>query len=223
MYTHPVIFFTLLKIWTIVTIPYRLFIKIFDDGIYEIDVFDKNQKIIKVGYMWCYDESRYNRWRRVRRDLKLRNNRDFKLPSRYSIKFKKINAEKDTNGTYKLIIWTNPDFTLCDTPEKRGIISYFDWPINIIKNLFVKKFDNLSPVVLLSEIAFLNKKNECLIKSFVFTKQKKLTPLYIQKMIVDDLKSKEMYDLIKNTKYLNAAYHEEGTNYKKETHIVWSI
>jgi hypothetical protein len=215
IYKTPLIVFHLLKIWAVITIPFWLLIKVYGDGLYEVTILDKNKKVLKLGYMWCTNEYRLRRRRKVRQDIRLRNKREFVLPPRYSIRFKKMDIIKTSNG-YKPIIWTNPGFYLHDIPifsEERIMINYPERIIDFLKIHPLQARMLLSLNTLLVELSLFDNNGQILSKAFIFAMSRRAA----YKMLKDEMKEKGMEDLKERAKFIKLDF------YKKETdHVIWS-
>jgi hypothetical protein len=228
----PIFHLQLLKIKTILSLPYWLFIKV-RDGIYEITLFDKHNVCFKKGYIWCSNISTFARKKKVIADLKSR----FPQFSKYSIEFVKI--EDNEGFVKKLCIWASIDFELSESPmyitnsipidnlhrviDKiktigKGKKNITGTPIRIgemevdnsaimIPQKYMWRYlrDNL----MLFEIILLNKKEEPIIKSYVFAQTQKAACKLLRVHIHDssNLKKKAAYVKI--------------TQYEKNNVIIW--
>jgi hypothetical protein len=146
----------------IITLPYWLIIKV-EDGLYEIDIYDENKKIIEKGYTWCTNEYRYKRRKAIMHDIK---SGQVKLPKKYSIRIKRIILKPVYNAftfsyDFEYIIRVNKDFTLKDD--------------NFIIHENIKKYEHIKrrhkEEVNLYECSII-KNNNTVDKYFIYAKNK---------------------------------------------------
>jgi hypothetical protein len=208
---HPALFFHLMKILAVLTLPILFFIKVVEEGIYEVDILDKDKKVFRKGYIWCNThEYRYSRLKRVKKDIKLRNKTEgFMLPSRYSIYFKKVCSGIDHHDIF---IWADSTFKLHDIPSitvDKIAISYPERILSNIKGFINKKSYSLPLSIILVETELLNKRDELLAKSYMFADDGNAA----YKTMKEELKQNPIKDEVK---YVKMKY------YKKETPcVIW--
>jgi hypothetical protein len=71
---------------TIFYMPYALFIGV-DDGLYEVEVFDRDKKVIQKGYIWCIGQNRRERMRVIKKEI---SEHRICLPRHHSIQFTRL-------------------------------------------------------------------------------------------------------------------------------------